>query len=822
MIRKSLIYIAMSLAALCSTTTASAQGMVGDWQIFPVFGLNIDNVIDGNDKVYYMSAGCLYSYDKDTHESYAYSTRNKLNDTQISQIYYNANRGFLAIAYKSAKIDLLFDDGHVVMLGDIPDAVLNITKSINDIAFDDGDRMYVATSFGMVVFDTKNGNVVESGIYDRSLGPITVLNDHIVVGDPSNYALMASPKDIRHNQFSTFTILTGGNQFISLTKVENGLLMRTTKEAVPLQLLKVNPETFKSLSKTPTDIFTKSTVATTADGTPYTVSKSNSLIRFNADGSVLDSVALPEPLIGQKLAMNRDLASIWGGDALGIANYSLGADGSLTVLADKYKPVATTANEIAYIEGSADGSRIYITNIGETNNKSIGSMGLGQKIMQRTDVLINGVPRDAAMFDCVVNKMSGTQSDSGTKRMFGGPQRIAVDPEDPDRYFLASWTEGVYVVKDNQQVGKFDVSNMPVRDWWSPKNKPGLQSMDVIFDPDGNLWVGYWTQSADYSPYVVLPRAKVQGDLSTVTAADWKQSKHKGVDDGFKDMGSIFSTTSGMFFNWTGKGQSPLGVTDTRRTYANTDDDLGMTELASAVDQDGKPVSPALWICAAEDQRGRIWFGTTEGVVEITNPARALDADFTFTRLKVPRNDGTNYADYLLDSEQVNAIAVDGSNRKWLATETSGVYLVSENGDKILEHFTAENSALPANAVYSIYCDPNSNIVYFGLKTGLVSYNSTSSPAAADYSDVYAYPNPVRPDYTGFITIKGLMDKSVVKIADAQGSVVYQTRSEGGMVVWDGCNADGTRVKTGVYFVFASQNATGDNSGAVTKILVVN
>jgi flagellar hook assembly protein FlgD len=124
--------------------------------------------------------------------------------------------------------------------------------------------------------------------------------------------------------------------------------------------------------------------------------------------------------------------------------------------------------------------------------------------------------------------------------------------------------------------------------------------------------------------------------------------------------------------------------------------------------------------------------------------------------------------------------------------------------------------------VASVFCDKLSNTVYFGTAQGLVSYSGTAMAASEDYSDVYAYPNPVKPDYTGWITIKGLMDNSLVKITDAMGNLVYETKSEGGMVVWDGCNSTGSRVSTGVYYVFASQNESGTTSGAVTKILVVN
>ena len=121
-----------------------------------------------------------------------------------------------------------------------------------------------------------------------------------------------------------------------------------------------------------------------------------------------------------------------------------------------------------------------------------------------------------------------------------------------------------------------------------------------------------------------------------------------------------------------------------------------------------------------------------------------------------------------------------------------------------------------------VACNPNGNDVLIGTPEGLFVYSSDSAPAQDDYSSVYAYPNPVRPDYTGWITINGLMDNSLVKITDAQGHVVWQSKSEGGMAIWDGCDASGNRVRSGVYMVYASQNASGDSSGAVTKIVVIN
>ena len=209
------------------------------------------------------------------------------------------------------------------------------------------------------------------------------------------------------------------------------------------------------------------------------------------------------------------------------------------------------------------------------------------------------------------------------------------------------------------------------------------------------------------------------------------------------------------------------------------------------------------------------------GVVTLANSKAVFSRDFQVNRVKVPRNDGTNLADYLLDGLCVTCMAIDGANRKWFGTTTSGVYLVSEDGTEILEHFTSENSYLPDDNVLSIVCSDDSNIVYFGTSKGTVAYSSDAVPSEDNFNNVYAYPNPVRPDYTGYITITGLMDNSLVKIADSAGNVVYSTTSNGGMVTWDGCNMNGQRVSTGVYFVLASQTDGSNKSGCVTKIMIV-
>jgi ligand-binding sensor domain-containing protein len=177
-------------------------------------------------------------------------------------------------------------------------------------------------------------------------------------------------------------------------------------------------------------------------------------------------------------------------------------------------------------------------------------------------------------------------------------------------------------------------------------------------------------------------------------------------------------------------------------------------------DQDGEIVSWTNIKCLTEDLNGNVWMGSTEGIC-VFNPALAFKEGnaFSVTRPKIPRNDGTNLADYLLGTERINAIAVDGANRKWMGTESSGLYLLSEDGLETLEHFTTDNSPLPSNQILSIAIDPRSGRVFVGTGAGLVSYqgDATEGEESLSQETLYAYPNPVRPEYQGVITIAGLM-----------------------------------------------------------------
>jgi len=193
-----------------------------------------------------------------------------------------------------------------------------------------------------------------------------------------------------------------------------------------------------------------------------------------------------------------------------------------------------------------------------------------------------------------------------------------------------------------------------------------------------------------------------------------------------------------------------------------------------------------------------------------------------FTQIKVPRNDGTNYADYLLAGLDIRCIAVDEGNRKWFGTLNNGVYLISADNMQQLQHFTTENSPLISNTVSSIAINPETGEVFFGSERGLCSYVSDATQTNTEMTkdNVWAYPNPVTPEYNGLITVTGLTLNADVKILSANGALVAEGRSNGGTFTWDGNDQKGRRVASGVYMVVT---ATSDgNKGTVCKIAIIN
>lgn len=788
---------------------ASAQ--TGSWKVIPMSGPTIDQVQDTPTKVYFLSGGSLYSYDKATSETEYYTPGQRISDSGISFMRYNPDKRYVALAYANGNIDLVYDDGRVVNLPEIKNSNISSSKTINSLQ-PGRDRLYAATSFGIVVYDDNGHYVAESGVYNEDVPEIVELGDILGIWRKDvdgEYKFAYSPKADRHNTIDKFVIV-GRASDKSVTAVDddtfltmdNGVVNKVRFDASARRL------EVSELAKVPGG----KQIERWSDG--WYVAGSDGFHIINAAADAANRTAYPSEFAGRALSFWDSPSEFWAADSEGIGSYSLN-NGAAQIVISKFFPESSRQPRSYRAELSPDGSQVTISEcaISHFFPKEVA-----------TDVNFRDAPLLHEIYDWSTGEIIPNYvRNAGGDIALGGTGRVLYDPEDPEYQYVGNLFNGLYVMRDGEFVCKFDQTNSPLDSRW------GSLVYDLAFDSQGNLWLMMYIINSNpvagskASPVKILTKQSLdmikQGKFDQMT---WLQPDWVGTQLGETDAKIIFSSRADKGLVASGGWSKPLVGIDTKGTTRIDDD--AMWAYSGLLDQDGALTTPTFYTWMVEDRNGWIWLGTDFGVFVVKDVKQIADKSSVYlevVRPKVARNDGTNYADYLLSSDVIIGIAVDANNRKWIATSTSGVYCVSADGTEILEHFDKTNSPLLSNAVTMVACDPHGNDVLIGTSAGMYVYASSSAPPSDDYSNIYAYPNPVRPDYSGPITITGLMDDSLVKIADAHGNVVWSGRSEGGMAVWDGCDSAGRRVRTGVYMVMASQNTNG-TSGAVAKIMVVN
>lgn len=772
---------------LLTFAPVAAQMNVGGWKIHPIFGKDVQNIIDTGKMLYYLVNGNLYCYYKDSDENEFISKQTKLNNVVIKQIYYNYENKYLAIAYEDSTIDILYDDGSVVNIPDISQANID-RKGINDVTFK-GNRVYVATEFGYAILNSDKGfEIMESQKYGESIASMAEVADYLVISkdDGSFY----SPKSLQYHTLSSFKLFRQkGNGKITVIDDKTLLLDEgwvykyTFSEAGASNPIVVTKDTFKKISRISTGF-----IATGKYKPRY-------MYMLNADCVVTSATPLPDDMQESLLASTESDGSLWELSPKGVRHIMMENGEVSTIMTDYFRYNASTVSYPYFLRYNNALNKLFVMDCGPYLNRN------DYNLRSSINTLENGFWTDVTPAEVPT---TGAYAENVLKDLFSP----VFDPDDPSTLYVGTWFEGAYKLKDGESVIKYDWTNSPFNVNWV------CCISDIAFDKNKNLWM---LQCINDPKIHVLPRSKSL--LAEVTPADWISPDVNVLNPNFKSQ-MLITKKDDIKMLTTGGAAEILIIIDDGGNPASSSIKNTVIESGKIYDQDGKPYTWGNIECMLEDANGKVWIGTTNGVIEMS-PANAFNANFSVNRIKVPRNDGTNYADYLLTGTTVTALAIDGANRKWIGTLDMGLYLVSADGSNVIKHFNTSNSMLTSNHILSICCDPNNNTVYIGTPNGLVEYYSDAAPASEDYSNIYAYPNPVRPDYTGEIIISGLMDNSLVKIADAGGNVIRSIRSTSGMATWDGCYSNGERVRTGVYYVLASQNENGKSSGVVTKILFI-
>ncbi len=388
---------------------------------------------------------------------------------------------------------------------------------------------------------------------------------------------------------------------------------------------------------------------------------------------------------------------------------------------------------------------------------------------------------------------------------------IAQDPFDSEHHFLGTKRSGIYEFKDYKLVNHFTYDNSPLESILPDNPNAGafVRVTGVNYDRLGNLWM--CNNQADQvvrilqkdGTWVSMDIPEIKGyptfDHIVFDQDDWAWITSRRF--------TSISTAGFLVVNTQGRLGVPSAYT---HKY-----------ISSFSNQDGTHYTPMLFYCVREDLDGAIWLGCDRGLFVCYDKSQVFSDNFYLTQIKVPRQDGSNLADYLLSGVDVKCIAIDGGNRKWIGTSGSGVFLVSADGLETLEHFTSENSPLISDNINDIVINGQNGEVFIATDAGLVSYmgDATDPATSFDEDKVVVYPNPVRPDYVGNIHVTGLMYNSDVKIVNAAGYLVNRGTSVGGQYSWNGRLSSGKRCANGIYYVLATDE--DGKKGVVAKFLMV-
>lgn len=390
---------------------------------------------------------------------------------------------------------------------------------------------------------------------------------------------------------------------------------------------------------------------------------------------------------------------------------------------------------------------------------------------------------------------------------------VAQDPNDDSHHFASTYRTGLFEFRNGKLEKQYDSDNSPLKFFHPSSNYKYYTTCNCLkYDADGNLWMTNEGDDGTTGNDTIIRILRPNGEWTSLYYEDIARTSI--CED-------LLFTSSGVNF-MVSRRMDKKGFFgfDTRGTLENTSDDRYILRT-TITNQDGTTYDLSEFYCMTEDLDGRVWCGTTGGLFVINNPQDYFDDDFRFEQVKIARNDGSGLADYLLNGVSIRCIAVDGANRKWIGTQGNGVYLVSADGQEMIHHFTAEDTPLLSNDVQCIAIHPITGMVMIGTDMGLCSYmgDATIPEEKLEEENILVYPNPVRPDYTGPITIKGLTMNSEVKICSTTGQLVWSGTSNGGTFVWNGCNKQGKRVSSGVYHIIAS-NAEGKKA-VVSRLIVI-
>lgn len=762
-----------------SSLTFSQVGL-GKWRMH-ISPFDALDVVNRNGTVYTALSKGILEYDVESGEQTLRTAADYLSDISPTALGYDVNTETLLIGYNNGNLDFLQDE-RITNLPAILQSNINGMKTINRIVCR-GDNAYLATGFGIVVINLIKREVRDTynpSPFDESIVDITFLNDSIYaltsrslyVGAENNNFL-ADPS--QWSQVSSVEDYTTSGQYSDLEAFQNNLFLGYKDQAFNLDtLFRYDGNDWEVLKD---DIQLQ---GLNASNNKLLLSAQGGLVVFNSNLDEEFTIyqynngKYPEPFNAIFYAGNYYIAD----DKSGLVKAQNAFQSSHIIFEGPLHNLAFRADwkkdKLAVAAGGIDGtSPFYRTEGGYTRNGEEWSSH-----NRNNEPILQG----QSVWDFI---------------------SVSVNPNNPEEVAFGTYSEiPLLIVNGDKITDTIGYSNSLITSL-TPSGSDGISKItDVTYDDNSNLWIA---NSESDRPLKVRDENGAWYDFDL-----GNQIKNKGTRKVVVDNNEV---------KWMGVDAVGLVAFDHGESLGDASDDKYQV-FTTSVNSGDLPTSIVEAI--AVDFDNNIWVGTPEGMRVLYNSSNIFDAspgEYDFQKLLIEFGENV---EIVLGTTHITDIEIDGANRKWIATASSGVFLLEPDGLEVIENFTTDNSPLLNNFILDITIDHNNGEVYFLTNDGMISYRSDATQGDNDYNNVTVFPNPVRPDYFGPVTIQGIAYNSDVKITDVAGNLVYQTTSNGGTATWNGQTLQGERAQTGVYLIWTSIDDQDVKGRKVGKVVFIN
>ncbi len=750
------------LFIMCSFGAGAQNKAIGSWSSLMSYNVGLGVATDGN-ILYAISKDAFFTVNTLTTEVIGYSKVNGMSDIGMEKVAYDMATKTAILVYANGNIDLFKDNSFT----NIPDLKLKTVagaKDVNDIYTENG-KAYLSTSLGVLVIDLSKENISETYQFYNGSQLQTVTS---FIGSGSYFytvtssGLYRAPKNsLELQNFQIWKRIDSTHNFSTVKALNNKLFLCDDSTVYTLQS-DTAKAVFHAKDISIVNLNPGNNALFIGEFHPY----SSKVHVMDSTYNIIDSFFFYDKV---KQVVQLIDNSVWLADEYTGLNRRM--DTAYRTRMGYFNP--SGPGDVTSFDIYAHNHEIYVAHGGY--NQSYLALGNGNGISTFVDGKWKQYKRDInypyfPFSDTIADFVTITKS------------------EKDGTIYAGSFGSGLFELHTDQTFKIYKQGS--VLDHSIPNGVNNYPVIGTAIDKDENLWV---TMFGSYNELNVKEAA----------SGNWYKFHLPYSRPAYENAGGpmVFDDAGHVWYA-SAFGGGVIGY-NTNNTLSDASDDVS-THLVTAVGYGNLPSSAVK--CLAHDKSDNIWIGSSDGIGILYNASNCLNRN-DHCDAEIPIVQYDKFAGYFFKDQSVNAIAVDGANRKWIGTD-NGVWLLSPDAgnSSIIYRFTVDNSPLPSNRIQKIAIDGVTGEVYIGTEQGMVSFHGSATEGGTQNETVVTYPNPVPSGYKGTIAIKGLVANADVRITDINGQLVYRTTALGGQAVWNGMDYKGHRPASGVYLVFATNS----------------